>query len=62
MVDWVKQQNPKLRTVLIEPSIHRSIFEYDGRPKREQICYMTRAHKFPETAGLLRERYRETRW
>ncbi|WP_160164470.1 hypothetical protein [Pedosphaera parvula] len=54
---WLKEQNPKLRCVIVKPSIQRSLFEYDGRPKKEQICYMTRSHKFPETASQLRERY-----
>ncbi len=57
MFDWVKQQQPQLPIKIIRSSITRSIFEYDGRPKKEIICYMTRAHKSPETAALLRERY-----
>src|SRR5579872_2354738 len=57
MMDWVKGQQPNLPAVLIQPSIERSIFEYDGRPKRDLICYMTRPHKYPETAALLRDHY-----
>lgn len=56
-VDWVRSQNRRLRTVIIQPSIKRSLFGYDGRRKKDQICYMTRPHKFPEMANLLRERY-----
>jgi hypothetical protein len=44
-------------TVLILPSINRAVFEYDGRPKKDIICYITRPDKHPETACLLRERY-----
>jgi hypothetical protein len=57
IVSWVNQHQPQLSTALITPSINRSIFEYDGRPKKERICYMTRNHKHPETAQLLRQRY-----
>jgi glycosyltransferase involved in cell wall biosynthesis len=57
MFDWVKQQQPQLRVKLIRGGVNRNIFDYDGRPKREIICHMTRPHKNPETAALLRERY-----
>ena len=57
MRDWVKAHQPQLRVELIRPSIHRALFDYDGRPKRDLICYMTRPHKSPETAALLRDRY-----
>lgn len=57
IVDWVKEQHPQMRATLILPSINRSVFEYDGRPKNETICYMTRPHKHPETATLLRNKY-----
>jgi hypothetical protein len=57
MVDWIKAQHPHLSVALIRPSIERSVFEYDGRPKQNLICYMTKPHKHPETAELLRERY-----
>src|SRR5262249_40018013 len=56
---WVEAQHPTMPTVHILPSIKRSIFEYDGRPKKDMICYMTRPHKHPETAQLLRDRYGE---
>lgn len=54
---WVKRQHEQIETALILPSINRAVFEYDGRPKKEIICYMTRPHKHPEMADLLRERY-----
>jgi hypothetical protein len=54
---WVARTNPAMPTVVVRPSIDRSTFEYDGRPKQDLICYMTREHKHPETARLLRERY-----
>jgi hypothetical protein len=54
---WVKEQHSNISTVLVLPSIERSIFEYDGRPKKDVICYMTRPHKHPETAQLLRDVY-----
>jgi hypothetical protein len=57
IVSWVKQQHQEMPTALITPSIDRSIFEYDGRPKKNQICYMTRPHKHPEIAQRLRQRY-----
>ena len=57
LVDWVAEQNPRARTKLLFPSIDRQLFEYDGREKRDVICYMTRPHKHPETADLLRQRY-----
>ncbi len=56
VLNCVKRQT-SIPTTLILPSINRSIFEYDGRPKRDLICYMTRAHKHPETATLLRAEY-----
>lgn len=57
ILSWVKQQHQEMPTALISPSIDRSIFEYDGRPKKNQICYMTRPHKHPEIAQKLRRRY-----
>jgi hypothetical protein len=57
IVSWVKQQHQKMPTAFIAPSIDRSIFEYDGRPKKNQICDMTRPHKHPEIAQRLRRRY-----
>lgn len=57
IVSWVRQQLPLMPATLIAPSIDRSVFEYDGRLKKEQICYMTRPHKHPETAQLLRQLY-----
>jgi hypothetical protein len=55
--DWVARQLPNATKALILPSINRAIFEYDDRPKKSMICYMTRPHKHPETADLLRNRY-----
>lgn len=57
MADWVKSHQPRLPVKVIAPGISRQIFEYDGRPKQDIICYMTRPHKHPETAALLRARY-----
>jgi hypothetical protein len=57
VLNWVNAHNPALTAAVILPSINRSIFEYDGRPKREFICYMTRYHKHPETARRLRRKY-----
>ena len=57
ILDWVKHQHPKMPATLTLPSINRSIFEYDGRPKKDIICYMTRPDKHPETAILLRDAY-----
>lgn len=57
VLTWAKQQCPNTPARLILPSIDRSIFEYDGRRKNEDICYMTRPYKHPEMAGLLRDRY-----
>lgn len=57
ILSWVKQQHPEMPTALIPPSIDRAIFEYDGRPKKDQICFMTRPHKQPEIAQKLRQRY-----
>lgn len=57
LLSWVDNQKPNISTALILPSIDRSVFEYDGRPKKELICYMTRPHKYPETAQLLRNEY-----
>jgi hypothetical protein len=54
---WVTAQHPHMATALIAPSIDRSIFEYDGRTKKDLICYMTRPRKHPETAEQLRRRY-----
>jgi hypothetical protein len=55
--EWVRGQHPRIPTALILPSIKRSVFEYDGRPKRDIICYMTRPHKHPDTARRLRAEY-----
>jgi hypothetical protein len=57
ILQWVKRQHPHIPTALILPSIDRSVFEYDGRPKEDVIFYMTRRHKHPETAQLLRKEY-----
>jgi len=57
VLDWVKRQHPSMSTRLVLPSINRSVFEYDNRPKQNLICYMTRPHKYPETATLLRKKY-----
>lgn len=57
VADWVKEDYPNMRQELIRPSIERRIFEYDGRPKRNIITYMTRAGKYPETAQDLRAIY-----
>src|SRR5439155_13658968 len=57
ILDWVKKQHPQMPAVLILPSIDMSVFEYDGRPKKDTICYMTRPDKHPETARLLRNQY-----
>lgn len=57
ILNWVQEQHPNMPTALILPSIDRSVFEYDGRPKRDIICYMTRSDKHPETASLLRREY-----
>lgn len=57
VLNWVREQHPSMPTALILPSIDRSVFEYDGRSKKEMICYMTRPHKHPETASLLRREY-----
>lgn len=54
---WVKDQLPAMPTAVFEGSIDRAVFEYDGRPKRDWICCMPRAHKSPEVADLLRARY-----
>jgi hypothetical protein len=56
-VSWVKAQHPSMPTALIRPSIDRSVFAYDGRLKKDLICYMTTPRKHPETAELLRRRY-----
>lgn len=59
ILDWVADALPGAPTLLVEPSIKRAVFEYDGRPKKDLICYMTRPHKHPETARLLRDAYGE---
>lgn len=59
ILNWATEQHPNIPTVLVLPSIERSIFEYDGRQKKDLICYMTRHHKYPETAQLLRSWYDE---
>lgn len=55
--DWVKYQHPQIAAVIIPSSINCSVFRYDGRPKKDIICYMTKPHKFPETVHLLRNKY-----
>jgi len=57
LVDWLTQNQPAQRSALLLPGIDRKLFEYDGRRKKKIICYMTRPHKHPETAELLRARY-----
>jgi hypothetical protein len=57
LISWEKEHNSKVPAVLLLPGIDRKIFAYDGREKRSVIAYMTRPHKHPETAQLLRERY-----
>lgn len=57
LLRWVREQHPDMPAVVILPSINRAVFEYDERPKEEVICYMTRPHKHPEMAQLLRDRY-----
>ena len=52
-----QRRKPGIKSCLILPSINRSVFEYDGRSKRDTICYMTRPHKHPEMAQLLRKKY-----
>ena len=59
LVDWLRTEWPNQRCVLLRAGIDRKIFEYDGREKQDVICYMTRPHKHPETAQLLRDRYGE---
>jgi hypothetical protein len=54
---WVTEQLPGMPVAVLLPSINRAIFKYRGEQKQDQICYMTRVHKHPEMAGLLRERY-----
>ncbi|MDQ2868851.1 MAG: hypothetical protein M3R59_10675, partial [Verrucomicrobiota bacterium] len=57
VAQWLQEHAPQLRHCVIDASIERRRFEYDGRVKRDQICYFMRAEKSPETAALLRERY-----
>ena len=57
MAEWIHSHQPRVPVKVIAPGIRRKIFEYDGRPKEDLICYMTRPHKHPETAALLRARY-----
>jgi hypothetical protein len=54
---WVAELLPEMPTTVLLPSINRAVFEYRGEQKQDQICYMTRPHKHPEIADLLRERY-----
>jgi hypothetical protein len=54
---WVAELLPGMSSTVLLPSINRAVFEYRGEQKQDQICYMTRAHKHPEIADLLRERY-----
>lgn len=57
MEHWVAELLPGMPSTVLLPSINRGIFEYRGEQKQDQICYMTRPHKYPEFADLLRERY-----
>ncbi|MEY2557722.1 MAG: hypothetical protein QOE34_1147 [Verrucomicrobiota bacterium] len=57
IADWLKEDGLKVRQEIVRPSIARGIFEYDGRPKKDIIAYMTRIHKHPEMALSLRTRY-----
>ncbi len=57
VLNWVRREHPSMSAKLILPSINRAVFEYDNRPKQDVICYMTRAHKYPETAARLRKKY-----
>lgn len=57
VLGWVNEQYPKLETALVLPSINRAVFEYQGEPKREIVCYMTRPRKHPGMAQLLRREY-----
>jgi hypothetical protein len=57
LVSWVAAHTAATPTILLQPSIDRKIFGYDGRAKRNVIAYMTRPDKYPETAQLLHERY-----
>lgn len=57
ILNWVRAQHAHISTALILPSIERAVFEYQGSPKQELICYMTRPQKHPETARLLRDKY-----
>ena len=55
--DWVKGYFEEANIVVVRPAINKKIFEYDGRPKKKQVCYMTKGKKSPELALLLRERF-----
>lgn len=57
LVSWLVRQNLTMPIVSLLPSINRAVFEYDGRPKQNTICYMPRPDKHPEIAELLRARY-----
>ncbi len=57
LLDWLTEEQPEQPTALLLPGIDRKLFEYDGRPKQDIICYMTRPHKHPDTAEMLRARY-----
>ena len=54
---WLAEAGQTAPLETIFPSINRSMFEYDGRQKNDVIVYMTREHKHPEMAELLRSRY-----
>ncbi len=54
---WVRRQNPGLETAVVDPSIDRSVFEYDGRPKRDSILLHEARQQTPGDAGFLRARY-----
>lgn len=54
---WLANPHHTIPLETLLPSINRNVFEYDGRPKNDVICYMTRPNKHPEIAPLLRARY-----
>lgn len=57
IAEWLKGDGLNVSQELVRPSIDRRLFEYDGRPKKNIITYMTRVHKHPEMAAALRARY-----
>ena len=56
-LSWARARNPRTSAALIPPGIDRQIFDYDGRPKKEIICFMPRPHRYPETGQRLREQH-----